>query len=109
LHLTPAQIAAAMALGIRFTPATPDQVQRLSMQRKIFRIDAAPHLATRDGSCFETAAIVQIYLPVLEVRLSVYHGKQRLRSRIGYPGTLSRFSEATSQGCNCAMQHMRLW
>jgi hypothetical protein len=56
LHLTPAQIAAAMALGIRFTPATSDQVQRLAMQRKVFRIDEAPHLATRDGSFFEIAA-----------------------------------------------------
>ncbi len=48
-----------MALGLRFTPATPDQVQRLSMQRKVFRIDGAPHLATRDGSFFETAATLQ--------------------------------------------------
>jgi hypothetical protein len=29
------------------------------MQRKIFRIDGAPHLATRDGSFFETAATLQ--------------------------------------------------
>src|SRR3954465_13228331 len=48
-----------MALGIRFTPATPDQVQRLAMQRRVFRIDEAPHLATRDGSFFETAATLQ--------------------------------------------------
>jgi hypothetical protein len=48
-----------MALGIRLTPATPDQVQRLAMQRRIFRIDGAPHLATRDGSFFETAATLQ--------------------------------------------------
>src|SRR4051794_20115704 len=59
LYLTPPQIAAAMAVGIRFTPATPEQVQRLSMQRRVFRIDEAPHLATRDGSFFETAATLQ--------------------------------------------------
>jgi hypothetical protein len=57
--MTPAQIAAAMALGICFVAATPDQVQRLSMQRKIFRIDGVPHLTTRDGSFFETAATLE--------------------------------------------------
>ena len=50
---------AAKACGIAFTPASPDQIQRLSMQRKIFWIDGQPHLASRDGSFFETAATLE--------------------------------------------------
>ncbi len=55
MRLSYDQIAAAKACGIEFPPASPAQVQRLSMQRKVFEIDGQPHLATRDGSFFETA------------------------------------------------------
>jgi len=40
LQLSLDQIAAAKACGIAFTPASPDQIQRLSMQRKVFWIDS---------------------------------------------------------------------
>jgi hypothetical protein len=53
--LTPDQIADAEAAGVSFPAASPDQVQRYAMQQKVFRIDGAPHLATRDGALFETA------------------------------------------------------
>ena len=59
LQLSLDQIAAAKACGIAFTPASPDQIQRLSMQRKVFWIDGQPHLASRDGSFFETAATLE--------------------------------------------------
>ena len=59
LQLSSDQIAAAKACGIAFLPASPDQVQRLSMQLKVFRIDGQPHLATRDGDFFETAATLE--------------------------------------------------
>ena len=40
----------------RFAPCSPmsfyAQVQRLSMQRRIFRIDGKPFVATRDGGAF---------------------------------------------------------
>lgn len=56
LDLSSDQVSAAEFVGVEFVPASPDQVNRLSMQRKIFRIDGAPMLATRDGGFFETAA-----------------------------------------------------
>ena len=59
LRLSYDQIAAARACGIEFPPASPAQVQRLSMQRKVFEIDGQPHLATRDGSFFETAGTLE--------------------------------------------------
>ncbi len=59
MRLSYDQIAAARACGIEFPPASPAQVQRLSMQRKVFEIDGQPHLATRDGSFFETAGTLE--------------------------------------------------
>jgi hypothetical protein len=56
LNLSPEQIAAAHLVGVAFPPATPAQVQRLAMQRKVFRIAGTAVLATRDGTFFETAA-----------------------------------------------------
>jgi hypothetical protein len=56
LNLSPQQIAAAHRVGVAFPPATPAQVQRLAMQRKVFRIAGTAVLATRDGTFFETAA-----------------------------------------------------
>src|SRR5215210_6230275 len=59
LRLLYDKVAAARACGIEFPPASPAQVQRLSMQRKVFEIDGQPHLATRDGSFFETAGTLE--------------------------------------------------
>jgi hypothetical protein len=56
LNLSPQQIAAAHLVGVAFPPATPAQVQRLAMQRKVFQIAGMAVLATRDGTFFETAA-----------------------------------------------------
>jgi hypothetical protein len=56
LNLSPQQIAAAQLVGVAFPPATSAQVQRLAMQRKVFRIAGTAVLATRDGTFFETAA-----------------------------------------------------
>ena len=52
LELTPDQLAAARACGCVFLPATDEQVGRLSMQRRVFRIDGRPFVATRDGGGF---------------------------------------------------------
>jgi hypothetical protein len=52
LELTPDQRAAAEACGCVFLPATDEQVGRLSMQRRVFRIDGRPFVATRDGGGF---------------------------------------------------------
>ena len=59
MRLSYDKVAAARACGIEFPPASPAQVQRLSMQRKVFEIDGQPHLATRDGSFFETAGTLE--------------------------------------------------
>ena len=57
LELTPDQLRAARACGCVFLPATDEQVGRLSMQRRVFRIDGRPFVATRDGGgLFETHA-----------------------------------------------------
>jgi hypothetical protein len=52
MTLTQEQIAAARARGCAFFPATPDQVARLGMQRRIFVLDGKPYVATRDGGGF---------------------------------------------------------
>ncbi len=63
MELTPDQLAAARACGCVLTPATEDQVRRFSMQRRVFRIDGRPFVATRDGGgFFETHATL---LPLL--------------------------------------------
>ncbi|WP_187830265.1 hypothetical protein [Siccirubricoccus phaeus] len=49
------QVAAAIASGCTFEPATPAAVQRLSMQRKVFTIDGRPFLASRGDGLYETA------------------------------------------------------
>ena len=57
MELTPDQLRAAEACGCVFLPATDEQVGRLSMQRRVFRIDGRPFMATRDGGgFFETHA-----------------------------------------------------
>jgi hypothetical protein len=62
LDLTTDQITAAELCGVSFLPATSAQVQRYSMQRKIFRLDGQFVLATRDGSFFETAATLERWI-----------------------------------------------
>ncbi len=52
MDLTPDEIAAARACGCVLTPATEDQVRRLSMQRRIFNVGGVPFVATRDGGGF---------------------------------------------------------
>ncbi len=54
MELTRDQRAAAEARGCAFVPATEEQVRRLTMQRRVFRLDGEPVLATRDGGYFET-------------------------------------------------------
>jgi hypothetical protein len=54
LKLTDDQIAHARACGIDFLSASPSQVQRLSMQRRIFQIGGQPFLATRTEGYYET-------------------------------------------------------
>jgi type IV secretory pathway VirB10-like protein len=54
LKLTPDQQRAARACGFAFFPATDEQVRRLTMQKRVFRIDDQPYLATRDGGYWET-------------------------------------------------------
>ncbi len=52
MELTPDHLRAAQTCGCVFLPATDAQVQRLSMQRRIFRIDGESFVATRDGGGF---------------------------------------------------------
>ena len=52
MDLTQEQVEAAEACGCAFLPATEAQVALLSMQRRVFRIDGGPFVATRDGGGF---------------------------------------------------------
>jgi hypothetical protein len=54
LVLTAEQVAAAVASGCVFEPASPAAVQRLAMQRKVFYIDGQAVLAGRGDGLFET-------------------------------------------------------
>ena len=56
MELTREQRAAAEACGCALVPATEEQVRRLTMQRRVFRLDGEPVLATRDGGYFEEPA-----------------------------------------------------
>ena len=68
MELTPDQRATAEACGCVFLPATDEQVGRLSMQRRVFRIAGRPFVATRDGGgFFETHATL--------ARLIEVHGR----------------------------------
>ncbi|MDO9714376.1 hypothetical protein [Paracraurococcus lichenis] len=59
MQLSPKDIAAAEACGVTFLPATPAQVQRLAMQRKVFYADGQPILATRGDGFYETVGTLQ--------------------------------------------------
>ncbi len=54
MNLTPDEVAAAKALGCRVTDATAEQIQRLTMQRRIFRIDERPVVIQRGTAPLET-------------------------------------------------------
>ena len=83
MDLTQEQVEAAKACGCAFFPATEAQVARLSMQRRVFRIDGSPFVATRDGGgFFETHATL--------ARLLEAHGHGRA------PGTREAVQEAAA-------------
>lgn len=68
MELTPDQLGAARACGCVLSPATDDQVRRFAMQRRVFRIDGQPFVATRGGGgLFEThgtlAALIERHVP----------------------------------------------
>ncbi len=52
MELTEEQVAAARARGCAFFPASPEQVARLSMQRRVSTFAGRPVLATRGGGGF---------------------------------------------------------
>ena len=63
MDLTREQVEAAEACGCAFFPATEAQVARLSMQRRVFRIDGRPVVATRDGGgCFDTQGTLSVLI-----------------------------------------------
>ena len=54
MELTSEQQQAARAYGFSFFPATEAQVQRFTMQKRIFRLGGKPFMVTRDGGFWET-------------------------------------------------------
>lgn len=56
MKLSPQQIAAAKARGFVLFPASQSQIDRMTMQRRIFDVDGRPHVVSRDGVYFETHA-----------------------------------------------------
>ncbi|MFC0410549.1 hypothetical protein [Roseomonas elaeocarpi] len=55
MKLSPQQVSAAQRGGSQFEPASASEVQRLSMQRRIFWIDEQPFIARRSTGFQETA------------------------------------------------------
>ena len=68
MNLTPEQITAAKAIGCAFFPATEMQVQRLTMQQRVFRVDGKPFLVSRDGSYYETIGTLRALLAAAAVQ-----------------------------------------
>ena len=62
LNLSPEQVAAARSVGCAFFPASELQVQRLTMQQRIFRVEGKPFLLSRDGSYYETAGTLRVLI-----------------------------------------------
>ncbi len=56
MKLSPQQVAAAKARGFVLFPATQGQIDRMTMQRRVFDVDGRPHVVSRDGLYFETHA-----------------------------------------------------
>ncbi len=54
MELTPIQHRAARACGFAFFPVTEAQVQRLTMQKRVFRLDGQSFMVTRDGAFWKT-------------------------------------------------------
>ena len=42
-------------------PATQGQIDRMTMQRRVFDVDGRPHVVSRDGLYFETHATLVKY------------------------------------------------
>ncbi len=63
MELTLEQQRAARACGFSFFPATEAQVQRLTMQKRIFRLGGQPFMATRDGAFWETHGTLMRLIP----------------------------------------------
>ena len=59
MQLSPEDIAAAEICGVSFIPASPAQVQRLAMQRKVFYRAGEPILATLGDGLYETIGTLQ--------------------------------------------------
>jgi hypothetical protein len=56
LKLSPQQVAAAKARGFALFPASQSQIDRMTMQRRIFEVEGRPHVVSRDGVYYETHA-----------------------------------------------------
>jgi hypothetical protein len=56
LKLSPQQVAAAKARGFVLFPASQPQIDRMTMQRRIFDVNGRPYVVSRDGVYFETHA-----------------------------------------------------
>ena len=63
VQLTQEQLRAAKEGGIEFQPATPEQVARLTMQRRIFLLpDGQPHVGSRNGTVWETHGAIALLI-----------------------------------------------
>ena len=68
MKLSPQQVAAAKARGFVMFPATRSQIDRMTMQRRVFDVDGRPHLVSRDGLYFEThATLAPVIADVVEM------------------------------------------
>jgi hypothetical protein len=106
LELTPDQRAAAEACGCVFLPATDEQVGRLSMQRRVFRIDGEPFVATRDGGgFFETHGTL---LPLLGDRApSQERGSEETAHEAAAADAVAAAEIATERGAGSGAQVVR--
>ena len=97
MELTPDQRTAAEACGCVFLPATDEQVERLSMQRRVFRIDGEPFVATRDGGgFFETFGSL---LPLIEGQApSQEHGSEETAHEAAAADAVAAAEIATERG-----------
>ena len=69
MHLTREQFRIAETLGCSFQPAAPDQIARLSMQRRVFWLDDQAFLGQRQDGFYETAATLTRLLQEAKVAL----------------------------------------
>ncbi|WP_131829617.1 hypothetical protein, partial [Teichococcus deserti] len=69
MHLTREQFRIAEALGCSFQPAAPEQISRLSMQRRVFWLGEQAFLVQRRDGFYETAATLTRLLQDAKVEL----------------------------------------